>query len=214
MTKTNPKAEWLSVLQVAALIGVHPSTIRQWSDKGILPTHHTNGGHRRYRRAEIDLWRETAQPKQENDPLHAIQAAIGQIRMQIGEGKLEAEPWYTRIDENARAQYRQSGILLVRGLMAYMVSEDSSDDGEAYALGYEYASRAHRYGLSAVDATHAFLFFRNTLLDALFAVYDQANVPPGPAWGRMLSKMHTFTDKILLHLLETYELMEGKRGNE
>lgn len=213
MTKTNPKAEWLSVLQVAALMGVHPSTIRQWSDKGILPTHRTTGGHRRYRQAEIDLWRETAQQRQESDPLHAIQAAIGQIRMQIGEGKLESEPWYAKLDEHARAQYRQSGILLVRGLMAYMASEDPSDDNESYALGYEYASRGHRYGLRAVEAAHAFLFFRNTLLEAFFAAYDQARVPPGAAWGRMLSKMHAFTDKILLHLLETYDLMEGKGGN-
>jgi len=211
--RTFPKSEWLSLAEVAALMGVHPSTVRQWSDKGILPTHRTSGGHRRYRRDEIDLWRKSTQTNQENDPLRAMQSAVGQIRMQIGEGRLESEPWYQKLDEHARSQYRQSGILLVRGLMSYMAAEDPSDDSEAYSLGYEYASRARRYGLKAVDAIHAFLFFRNSLLEALFTAYDNANVPPGAAWGRMLSKMHQFTDKILLHLLETYDLMEGKGGN-
>ena len=42
--------EWLSLSDAAKLLGVHPSTVRLWSDKGVLPTHRTSGGHRRYRR--------------------------------------------------------------------------------------------------------------------------------------------------------------------
>ncbi len=40
--------EWLSLSDAARLLGVHPSTVRLWSDKGVLPTHRTSGGHRRY----------------------------------------------------------------------------------------------------------------------------------------------------------------------
>ncbi len=45
--------EWLSLSDAAKLLGVHPSTVRLWSDKGVLPTHRTSGGHRRYRRNEV-----------------------------------------------------------------------------------------------------------------------------------------------------------------
>ena len=37
---------------------------------------------------------------------------------------------------------------------------------EARSLGYEYASRGNRYGLTTIEATHAFLFFRTALVDA------------------------------------------------
>ncbi|MBM3126742.1 MAG: MerR family DNA-binding transcriptional regulator, partial [Chloroflexi bacterium] len=36
--------EWLSLSDTAKVLGVHPSTVRLWSDKGLLPTHKTQGG--------------------------------------------------------------------------------------------------------------------------------------------------------------------------
>lgn len=40
--------------QVAALFGVHVSTIARWADEGKIPCFRTPGGQRRYPRAEID----------------------------------------------------------------------------------------------------------------------------------------------------------------
>lgn len=203
---------WLKLTDVAQILGVHPSTVRLWSDKGTLPTHRTSGGHRRYLQAEIDLWKQTARETHQLEPASAMQSAIGQVRMQIADGRLEAEPWYQKLDEKARDQYRASGMNLVRGLMSFMASDGSDSTSEAYALGYEYASRARRYGLNTVDATRAFLFFRNTLLEAMINAYDGAHVPPGLAWGSMLNKMHGFTDQILVNLLQTYQAFEDARN--
>ncbi len=203
-----PREEWLSLSDVAGMLGVHPSTVRLWSDKGILPVHRTSGRHRRYRRSEVELWMKTSREKHVMEPASAMQSAVGQVRMQIAEGRLEAESWYQKLDENARIQYRLSGMTLVRGLMTYLASEESDAASEAYAIGYDYASRARRYGLSSVDATRAFLFFRGSLLEALVNTYQEARVPAGVAWGKMLNKMHTFTDQVLLTLLETYQAFE------
>ncbi len=202
---------WLKLTEVARILGVHSSTVRLWSDKGILPTHRTSGGHRRYLKSEIELWQESTRETPELQPASAMQSAIGQVRMQIADGRLEAEPWYQKLDEPARSQYRTSGMTLVRGLMTYMFGGESEAASEAYALGYEYASRARRCGLKAVDATRAFLFFRNILLEAMINAYDGAHVPPGLAWGKMLTKMHNFTDLILVNLLQTYQTLEEAR---
>jgi hypothetical protein len=182
--------------------------VRLWSDKGVLPVHRTSGKHRRYRRVEIELWMKTSGERHMTEPANAMQSAVGQMRMQIAEGRLEAEPWYQKLDQDARTQYRTSGMLLVRGLMTYLASEELDAASEAYAVGYDYASRARRYGLSNVDAARAFLFFRSSLLEALINTYEEARVPSGLAWGKMLNKMQTFTDQILLTLLETYQAFE------
>jgi len=201
-------SEWLSLSAAAELLGVHPSTVRLWSDKGLLPVHRTKGGHRRYKRNEVLLWAQTSREVRTVQPEDMMQSAIRNVRMQVTEGRLEAETWYQKLDEDARAQYRQSSRSLFQGLMTYLASTNEDAASEAYAVGYEYASRARRYNLSYVDAARAFMFFRNVLIESVMKVYSEANIPSGKAWEEMLHKMHTFTDQILISLLDTYQALE------
>ena len=204
--RSDPNQEWLSLKGAAELLGVHPGTVRSWSNKGVLPTHRTSGGHRRYRRDDVVLWAKTAREVRV-EPEGIMRLAMKNVRVQIGEANLESEGWYQKLNEEARKQYRESARTLSQGLMAYLVSEHN-DDSEAHAIGYDYASRARRYGLSEVDATRALLFFRNALIESVMKVYREANILSGTAWEDILHKMHMFTDHILISLLETYNRLE------
>jgi excisionase family DNA binding protein len=46
--------EWLTLGQAATYLGVAQSTVRKWSDSGRLPAFYTPGGHRRFRRGDLD----------------------------------------------------------------------------------------------------------------------------------------------------------------
>jgi excisionase family DNA binding protein len=46
--------DWLTLGQAAKYLGVAQSTIRKWSDQGLLPAFYTPGGHRRFRRRDLD----------------------------------------------------------------------------------------------------------------------------------------------------------------
>jgi len=48
--------EWLTLGQAARFLGVAQSTIRKWSDQGRVPAFYTPGGHRRFRRADLDAF--------------------------------------------------------------------------------------------------------------------------------------------------------------
>src|SRR3989441_13230944 len=48
------ESEWLTLGQAARFLGVAQSTIRKWSDQGRVPAFYTPGGHRRYRRLDLD----------------------------------------------------------------------------------------------------------------------------------------------------------------
>ena len=54
--------EWLTLGQAAKYLGVAQSTIRKWSDVGRLPAFYTPGGHRRYRRSDLDTFLERSGP--------------------------------------------------------------------------------------------------------------------------------------------------------
>jgi len=195
--------DFISLKDAAAIIGVHPSTVRLWTDKGILPAHRTVGGHRRYRRADVELWAENSR-RGGLEPDAMIQSAVRNVRVRIAEGQLEAEGWYQKLDDEARQQYRQSAHSLFQGLMAYLSANGQEASSEAHAVGFEYASRGHRYNLSYVEAAQAFLFFRNTLIESVVHAYREANIP----FDEMLHRMHAFTDEILISLLQTYQKLE------
>jgi excisionase family DNA binding protein len=198
----------LGLSDVAELLGVHPSTVRNWSDLGRLPVHRTQGGHRRYLRSEVDLWMQSRRTEGRSDAALVVQNALRSTRFQVSEGRLNAEGWYLKLDDEARDQYRRSGRALLQGLNDFLASDDQKGDAEARALGYEYASRGRRSGLSVSDAAHAFLFFRNVLVESMLNVYEAAAVQSPAAWSDMMRKMNAFTDQILMALLETYEAYE------
>jgi excisionase family DNA binding protein len=54
--------DWLTLGQAAKFLGVAQSTIRKWSDTGRVPAFYTPGGHRRYRRMDLDAFLERSGP--------------------------------------------------------------------------------------------------------------------------------------------------------
>ena len=197
--------EWMSLSEIAKELGVHPSTVRNWADQGNMPVHRTPGGHRRFRRNEIELWRLAHQASTPDEAQLVVTTALQRTRLHISEGILEKESWYKKLDQDARQQYRLSGRSMMQGLSAYLASAD--DDGaeaEARALGYEYAVRARRYDLSIMEAAQAFLFFRSSLLNAMYGVYEAASVHSPYAWSNLFRRITVFTDRVMMTLLETY----------
>jgi excisionase family DNA binding protein len=204
-------SEWMNLSEVSRMLGVHPSTVRNWSNQGHLPVHRTQGGHRRFRRSEVELWLQSRRAEIPDEGHLLVQIALRQTRLQISEGRLETELWYQKLDEEAKRQYRQSGRSLVHGLLGYLSSDGKVAEAEARAIGFEYASRGWGCGLSSMDATHAFLFFRNVLFESMLGVYESSAISSPKAWVDLFRKTNAFADGIQITLMETYEAFQ--RGN-
>ena len=58
----NEPTEWLTLGEAARYLGVAQSTIRKWSDLGRVPAFYTPGGHRRFRRRDLDGFLEQSGP--------------------------------------------------------------------------------------------------------------------------------------------------------
>ncbi|MBE0410434.1 MAG: helix-turn-helix domain-containing protein [Anaerolineales bacterium] len=198
-------AEWMNLSEVSRMLGVHPSTARNWSNQGQLPVHRTQGGHRRFRRSEIEFWLQSRRADIPDEGHLMVQIALRRTRMQINEGRLEAEQWYQKLDEESRHHYRLSGRSLLQGLLGYLSSDGKVAEAEARAIGFEYASRGWAYGLTSVEATHAFLFFRNVLFESMLGVYESSAISSPKAWIDLFRKTNAFADRIQITLMETYE---------
>lgn len=200
--------EWLTLSQAAEILGVHPSTVRVWSDQGYLPAQRTQGGHRRFRRSDLEVRMHKGRDQVTSEATSIYADVLRNTRVQINESNLEAQNWYLKMDDEARQQYRLSGRSLVQGLIGHLTSNEEGLDAEARSLGYEYASRGQRVGLTNVEAAHAFQFFRTMVLDSILTTYENMEVCSPKVWADLVRKMNTFSDLIIITLLDTYDAIQ------
>ena len=205
---------WLSLKEVSEILGVHPSTVRNWANQGMLPVHRTQGGHRRFQCSELELWIQSQRMNNDEESNSLFQNALSFARFQISEAHLEKQRWYQKIDEIGRSSYRRSGRVLVQGLIKSQVLDENAAKAEARVIGVDYASNGRRFDLTIMESVQAFLFFRNVLQEAAYHAYESAAIQSPYAWGDMFRNINSFTDQIMLSLIETYEALEsGKNGN-
>lgn len=200
--------EWLTLSQAAKLLGVHPSTVRVWADNNDIPAQRTQGGHRRFRRSDVELRMHLGHTGAAPESSSIYANVLRNTRLQINESNLEGEQWYLKMDDEARQQYRLSGRSLVQGLIGHLTSDDEGLEAEARSLGYEYASRGQRVGLTNIEAAHAFQFFRTLVMDSILSSYEDMEVSSPKVWTDIFRKMNTFSDLIIITLLETYEAIQ------
>jgi excisionase family DNA binding protein len=95
--------DWLTLGQAAKFLGVAQSTIRKWSDQGRVPAFYTPGGHRRYRRRDLETFLDRSGPGgQETGPLVLVVDDDAQLREFI-RVNLEVEGYAVREAESAEA---------------------------------------------------------------------------------------------------------------
>src|SRR5579863_4136636 len=155
MSSTQAGDDWLSLRQVAEMLGMHPATVRLWADRNELPSRRTNGGHRRFRRSDIEAHlRQEAERKPHPAAQLLVQSVLGRVRFAFTDGTLNTLSWYQHFNEAAREAYRRLGRrmleLLLHALSEAKISAELRD--EAVALGYEYGSVTCRSHVPVADA--------------------------------------------------------------
>jgi excisionase family DNA binding protein len=148
-------ASWLSLTEASKRLKVHPTTLREWADRGRIRTFRTPGGHRRFSLEDVEALAAEAAP----ELALFMSALVGQARLATTAGQLATESWYSRFDEAAKERQRELGHDLMRLLVAYLGDTDREWKSEVGVLGARYARLAHDVNLSLGDAMRAFHLF-------------------------------------------------------
>jgi excisionase family DNA binding protein len=197
--------EWLNLSDAAALLGVHPSTLRSWSDRGDIPAHRTPGKHRRFRRADIEHWADSRREAHTSPGQMIVENVLGRTRMQMAEGGLAQTTWYQRFDEARRRELREVGRGQLRLLLRYLGDEGDSVLPEAKAIGREYRRLGREAGLSLTQTVSVFLYFRDFLYDSVIDVYQASGQRAAREWAAMHRRIAAFTNAVLLALVAAAE---------
>ena len=171
----------LTIRQAAELLGVHPLTLRNWSEKGAVPCMRTPGGHRRYRLQ--DLQRMLAAPQEDAATAasivqlvrHAVSAAVAAPRR--GASSMALHTMRADLTGSQRRSLAEIGRELLSLLVQYAVPHaPAARSGAASSgtllrrgrqLGRSYGMAARRLGLSPSAVVATFSFFQETVVAAL-----------------------------------------------
>jgi excisionase family DNA binding protein len=207
MTPSQLEGEWLSLREAADMLGMHPATVRLWADRNELPSRRTNGGHRRFRRSDLEA---RLRHDAERKPLPAaqllVQSVLGRVRFAFTDGTLNTLPWYEHFNESAREAYRSLGRRVLELLLHSLADGTSREElrSEALKLGVEYGSITRESHVPVADAVRAFLYFRSLVDESVLqlvevqGVRDHQDIP----WAEGLYQVQALTNEILPALIE------------
>ena len=203
---TSSNDEWLSLSAASELVGVHPATLRAWADRGHVASQRTAGGHRRFRKSDIEQWaRSRREPTASVEML--IHNAMGRVRMTMEQADM---PWLMRLDPATRAAHRELGR---RMLMEIAAALDPSADSstvvpKAQQLGADYIRLSRSHGLTLVETVRTFTFFRDSIADSFVQLVSHLEAAAAPDWIAMNHQLNEFSNAVLLGLIESYQSTE------
>lgn len=203
----SPEDEWLSLREAAEMLGMHPATVRLWADRNELPTRRTSGGHRRFRRADIEAHlRQETRRKPSPAAQLLVQSVLGRVRFAFTDGTLTTFAWYTHFDEHARSGYRDLGRRLLELLLRALAGATSEAElrSEAVHLGQEYGCVTRASHVSLADTVRAFLYFRSLVDESLLQLAEVQGVREHQElpWAESLHQVQILTNELLPALIE------------
>jgi len=204
--------EWLSLREAAEMLGMHPATVRLWADRNEIPSRRTSGGHRRFRRTDIETrLRQEAEPKTDPASLLLIQSVLGRVRFAFTDGTLTTFPWYQHFDTTARDAYRHLGRRLLDLVLRALNDGTHLDDlkKEALELGSEYGSITCASNVPVADAVRAFLYFRTLIDDGVLQLAEvRGSRDHDILWIESFHKIQAITNEILPALIEAAQITD------
>ncbi|MDW7981366.1 MAG: helix-turn-helix domain-containing protein [Thermomicrobium sp.] len=200
MSATDRRADrWLSIDEAARLLGVGQSTLRRWSDAGLVPVFRTAGGHRRFREADVlAVLRSETRPRRRLSRKALTDLSYALYHSQLL-SQVSARPWYRRYRPEHLAELRSLGRQLVE-LMFRIVNRAVDRDSLLRAgrtIGRRYGEISAAAGLTPAETVEAFLAFRVPTYAALAQFAERENVPSRRVL-RLLTELTMVLDEVLL----------------
>jgi excisionase family DNA binding protein len=209
------KDEWLSLREAAEMLGMHPATVRLWADRNELPSRRTSGGHRRFRRTDIETrLRQESERKPSPAAQLLVQSVLGRVRFAFTDGTLTTFPWYTHFDDVARESYRNLGRRLLELLLHALAGATSETElrSSAAQLGLEYGLIIRTSQVALADAVRAFLYFRSLVDESLLqlAEVQGSREHQELPWAESLRQVQILTNELLPALIEAAQAPNRK----
>ncbi len=210
---TEDTKKWLTLSEASQLLGVHQTTLREWTNAGQISSFRTPGGHRRFDLRDLQAFVQNRRTGSTGRELTiAERNPLDSIRQQFGSSQIAQQSWYQQLSEQQRAKDREIGRRMFGLLIQYASRHENAehflDEGRKLARGY--GKDLAELGFSPSGLVRAFLFIRRAILNATHQPQD-ATAPNDAEGMRLYQRINAFMDEMLLSTLDAYEQARGGR---
>jgi excisionase family DNA binding protein len=192
---------WLGLQEASVLLGVSLSTMRRWADSGKVPVYRTAGGHRRFRRQEL-------QSLLAADVTTAALSSSSAPSWPTDKQEMNQQEWHRKVTDLAAADRMRGLGQRLLGLLIQHVHSRTRESrflGEAGSVGTIYGKEAWSASISLQETVKAFLYFRRActhLTSPATGIIYPADLAEA---AKLQDQIDAFMDTVLLGVLSGYE---------
>jgi len=199
-------ARWIGLEEASRLLGVSATTLRRWSDSGIVETFITPGGHRRF---DADSVRKLLPGHGGRPTMERLGETPERMsRAYRRASERNALPWVGALDEVQRSTFREHGLEVARELLATLDAPTESDRmthlAAASATAAQYGVAAAADGVPVAATVQTFLQFRRPFLLELVAVARRRGLGTA-ATTELIGRASDAVDEVLVATMSAYE---------
>jgi excisionase family DNA binding protein len=195
--------EWLTLGAASRFLGVDGSTLRAWTDAGRIQAFRTPGGHRRYAREHLEAFVRQGQAGRGGRVADVIGPHGARLMAGASRRELRQQQWYATLDPKATEAMRLTCRKLMDALAGYVAGgrKQTGYLREGGAAGNELGAGVAALRLSPSQATQAFLYFKESIADAV-----SSRLPLSPDDKvRSMRRVDQFLDHVLVRMMAAYE---------
>jgi excisionase family DNA binding protein len=195
----------LSITKAAKILGIHPLTLRNWSEKGQIPFYRTPGGHRRFRQQDLlDFMAGMSQNTEAKEMalVNTTHQALRRVLAKPSPTPTVVRPvWQQNLSEQQRVTMRGLGKRLLGMTLHYAAGNaDESTLEKGRELGQDYGQAVRSFGWSITEAVATFNFFRDSVIDSTFAGQHADT-----AQTQLYQRLNQFFNEVLLAMIQLLE---------
>lgn len=198
----------LTITQAAKTLGVHPLTLRNWSEKGLIPFYRTPGGHRRFHEQDVADFLTGMSHNPEARELALVTSTHQALRRVLDKplsSPVMVQPvWQQNLSEQQRVTMRELGQQLLEMTLHYAAGnahESTLEKGRE--LGQDYGRVVRNFGWSITEAVATFNFFRDRVIDSIFQGQHADS-----AQTQLYQRLNQFFNEVLLAMIQALERQE------
>lgn len=197
-------SDLMTLKAASQALGVHPVTLRRWSESGKIRAVRTPGGHRRFPVEEVERVRKGE--GRADTPLNAAfrDRALSATREDL---KHVHADWARTVSEEEREEKRMLGRRLIGLLENYVTGQESDEVGtlqEARVVARVYAKGVVAAGVPLDDALRATHFFKDHILESV--VVEPADGGRDPGYRQQVfRKLNEFLNEIQIVVANAYK---------